>query len=55
MIAAPTPPHRRGQVTPQDHTVCDTTVMLGLVNLTANLEGKASHIPHQTKPPPPLH
>ena len=47
MNAAPTPADRGGQATPQDLAVCDTSEMLGLVDLTANLEGQPSHLPHQ--------
>ena len=38
--------------TPQDHAVRDTIEMLGLVDLTANLEGQPSHFPHQTDAAP---
>ena len=48
MNAAPTPANRGGQATPQDQAVCDTIEMLGLVDLTANLQGQPSHFPHQT-------
>ena len=47
MNAAPTPADRGGQATPQDHAVRDTIEMLGLVEVTANLEGQPSHFPHQ--------
>ena len=40
MNAAPTPADRGGQATTQDHAVCDTIEILGLVDLTANLEGQ---------------
>ena len=52
MNAAPTPADRGGQATPQDHVVRDTIEMLGLVDLTANLEGQPSHFPHQTEAAP---
>ena len=52
MNAAPTPAARGGQATPQDHAVRDTIEMLGLVDLTANLEGQTSHFPHQTDAAP---
>ena len=45
MNAAPSPADRGGQATPQDHAVRDTIEMLGLVDLTANLEGQPSHFP----------
>ena len=48
MNAAPTPADRGGEATPQDHAVRDTIEMLGLVDLTANLEGQPSHFSHQT-------
>ena len=52
MIPAPTPTDRGGQATPQDHAVRDTIKMLGLVDVTANLEGQLSHFPHQTESAP---
>ena len=52
MNAAPTPADRGGQATPQDHAVRNTIEMLGLVDLTANLEGQPSHFPHQTDAAP---
>ena len=52
MNAAPTPADRGGQATPQDHAVHDTIEMLGLVDLTTNLEGQPSHFPHQTNAAP---
>ena len=52
MNAAPTPADQGGQATPQDHAVADTIGMLGLVDLTANLEGQQSHFPHQTEAAP---
>ena len=52
MNAAPTPADRGGQATPQDQAVRDTIEMLGLVDLTANLEGQPSHFPHQTDAAP---
>ena len=52
MTAAPAPADRGGQATPQDHAVRDTIEMLGLVDLTANLEGQPSHFPHQTDAAP---
>ena len=48
MNAAATPADRGGQATPQDQAVRDTIEMLGLVDLTANLEGHPSHFPDQT-------
>ena len=54
MNAAPTPADRGGQATPQDHAVHDTIEMLGLVDLTANLEGQPSHFPQQTDAVPSL-
>ena len=48
MNAALTRADRGGQATPQDHAVRDTIQMLGLVDLTANLEEQPSHFPHQT-------
>ena len=41
-----------GQPTPQDHAVRNTIGMLGLADLTANLEGQPSHFPHQTESAP---
>ena len=52
MNAAPTPADRGGQATPRDQAVRDTIEMLGLVDLTANLEGQPSHFPHQTDAAP---
>ena len=52
MNAAPTPADQGGQATPQDQAVHDTIEMLGLVDLTANLEGQPSHFPHQTDAAP---
>ena len=52
MNAAPCPADRGGQATTQDHAVRDTIKMLGLVHLTANLEGQPSHFPHQTDAAP---
>ena len=52
MNAAPTPADRGGQATPQDHAVRNTIEMLGLVDLTANLEGQPSHFPDQTEAAP---
>ena len=52
MNAAPTPADRGGQATPQDNAVRDTIKMLGLVDLTANLEGQPSHFPRQTEATP---
>ena len=51
--AAPSPADRGGQATPQDHAVRDTIEMLGLVDLTANLEGQPSHFSHQVDATPP--
>ena len=50
--AAPTPADRGGQATPQNKAVRDTIKMLGLVDLTANLEGQPSHFPHETEAAP---
>ena len=47
MNAAPTPADRGGQATSQDQAFGDTIEILGLVELTANLEGQPSHFPHQ--------
>ena len=52
MNAAPTPADRGGQATPQDQAVRATIEMLGLVDLTANLEGQPSHFPHQIEAAP---
>ena len=52
MNAAPTPADRGGQATFQDQAVRHTIEMLGLVNLTANLEGRPSHFPHQADAAP---
>ena len=52
MNAAPTLADRGGKATPQDHAVPDIIEMLGLVDLTANLEGQPSHFPHQTDAAP---
>ena len=52
MNAAPTPADRGGQATLQDQAVRDTIEMLGLVDLTANLEGQPSHFPHQSDAAP---
>ena len=52
MNAAPTPADRGRQTTPQDQAVRDTIEMLGLVDLTAHLEGQPSHFPHQTEAAP---
>ena len=52
MNAAPTPADRGGQATLQDHAVRDNIERLGLVDLTANLEGQPSHFPHQTDAAP---
>ena len=52
MNAAPTQADRGEQATPQNHAVCDTIEMLGLLDLTANLEGQPSHFPHQTEAAP---
>ena len=51
--AAPTQADRGGQATPEDHAVCETIEMLGLVDLTANLEGQPSHFSTKQMPPPP--
>ena len=53
MNAAPTPADRGGPATPQDHAVCDTIEMLGLVDLTADLEGQPSHFSAKQMPPRP--
>ena len=52
MNASPTPAERGGQATPQDQAVRNTIEMLGLVDLTANLEGQPSHFPHETEAAP---
>ena len=52
MNAASTSADRGGQATPQDQAIRDTIEMLGLVDLTANLEGQPSHYPHQTEAAP---
>ena len=52
MNAAPTPADRGSHTTPQDHAVRDTINILGLVALTANLEGQPSHFPHQAEAAP---
>ena len=52
MNAAPTPADRGGQATPRDHAVRDIIQMLGLVDLTADLEGQPSHFRHQTEAAP---
>ena len=52
MNAAPTPADRGGQATAQDHAICDTIEMLGLVDLTSYLEGQPSHFPHQADAAP---
>ena len=52
MNAAPTPADRGGHATTQDHAVRDTIEMLGLVDLTANLEGRPPHFPHQADAAP---
>ena len=52
MNAAPDPADRGGQATPRDHAVRNTIEMLGLVDLTAYLEGQPSHFPHQTDAAP---
>ena len=49
MNAAPTPADQGGQATPQDHAVRDIMHMLGLLDLTAGLEGLPSHFPHATE------
>ena len=52
MTAAPTAPDQGGQATSQDHAVRDNIEMLGLVDLTADLEGQPSQFPHQTEAAP---
>ena len=52
MNAAPTPADRGGQVTSREYAVRDTIKMLGLVDLTANLEGQPSQFPHQADAAP---
>ena len=58
VLPAPSPPAqtstqgRTFKATPQDHAVRDTIGMLGLVDLTSNLEGQPSHFPHQTDAAP---
>ena len=47
MNAAPTPVDRGGHPTLQDRAVRDTIKMVGLVDLTANLEGQPSHFSNQ--------
>ena len=49
MNPAPTLADQGGQARPQYHAVRDIIKMLGLVDLTANLEGQPSHFPHQTE------
>ena len=49
MNAARTPADPGGRATPQDHAARDTIRILGLVDLTANLEGQPSHFPYQTE------
>ena len=53
MNAAPTPADRGGQATPQDQAVRDTIEMLGLVDLTASLEGQHPTSPTKRMPPHP--
>ena len=52
MNAAPSRADRGGQATPQVHAVRDTIEILGLVDLTANLEGQQSHFRHKTEAAP---
>ena len=52
MNAAPSQADQGGQATPQDHAVRDTIEMLGLVEMTANLEAQPSHFPHRTEAAP---
>ena len=52
MNAAPTPADRGGQAAPQDQAVRNTIEMLGLVDLTANLEGQSTNFPHQADAAP---
>ena len=52
MNAAPNRADRGGQPTPEDRAVCYTIEMLGLADLTANLESQTSHFPHQTNAAP---
>ena len=52
MNAAPTPADRVGPATTQHHAVRNIIEMLGLVDLTANLEGQPSHFPHQADAAP---
>ena len=52
MNTAPTPADRGGQATPQDHSLRNTIKILGVMELTAKLEGQPSHFPHQTDAAP---
>ena len=52
MNAAPTPADRGGQAKPQDHAVRDTIKLLGVQDLTANLEGQPSHFSHKAHAAP---
>ena len=52
MNTAPKAADQGGQGTPRDNAVRDTIEMLGLVDLTANLEGQSSHFPHETEAVP---
>ena len=52
MNAAPTPADQGGQATPQNQAVRDTIEILGLVDLTANLEGQPLNFPQQADAAP---
>ena len=52
MNAPHTPADQGGQATPRDHAVRDIIQMLGLPDLTANLEGQPSHFSHPTEAAP---
>ena len=52
MNASPTLPDRGGQATAQDHAVRDTIEMLGLMDLTSDLEGQPFHFSHQREAAP---
>ena len=52
MNAAPHLADRAGEATPHDYAVRNTIKKLGLVDLTADLEGQPSQFPHQTEAAP---
>ena len=52
MNTAPTLADGGGHATPPDHAVRDTVKMLGLVDLTADLEAQPSDFPNQTEAAP---